>query len=125
MPNPHNIKVGDVLWVVFDGHSGRTGTVSKIGKRWGVFSDWKGTRFDLETLRIDGGQCSAYGRVWLSKDACEAEDVRECAWKHFRNQVERYHYPPDDLTTEEIRQMLAILRKARFGLNADLKKEGA
>ena len=111
MPNPHGIKVGDVLWVVFDGQPGRTGTVEKIGSRWGTFGDRKGTRFDLETLRIDGGQCSAYGRVWLSKEEWEAEDVRECAWRHFRNAVTRYSYPPDDLTTDDIRQMLAILRK--------------
>jgi hypothetical protein len=112
MPNPHNIKVGDVLWVVFDGQPGRTGTLEKIGSRWGTLQK-SGTRFDLETLRIDSGFYAAYGRVWLSKEAWEAEDVRECAWKHFWNAVTRYHYPPDDLTTEEIRQMLAILRKER------------
>ena len=113
MPNPHNIKVGDVLWVVFDGQPGRTGTVEKIGSRWGTFGDRKGTRFDLETLRIDSGFYAAYGRVWLSKGAWEAEKERCIGWELFRSAVGRYHSPPDDLTTEEIRQMLAILRKER------------
>ena len=111
MPNPHGIKVGDVLWVVFDGQPGRTGTVEKIGSRWGMFGDRKGTRFDLKTLHIDGGDHGSPGRAWLSEEAWEAEKERCIGWELFRRAVGRYHSPPDDLTTDEIRQMLAILRK--------------
>jgi len=110
MPNPHNIKVGDVLWVVFDGKPGEADTVTKVGSKWGVLRTYN-IRFNLETMRVATDDYHCYGRVWLSKEAWEAEDIRECAWRHFRNSVTRYHYPPDDLTTEEIRQMLAILRK--------------
>jgi len=65
--NPHNLQPNQPLWYVPDDKrdgSGREIVIASIGRRWA--STVCGMRFDLESLRADGGQYSSPGRCCRS-----------------------------------------------------------
>lgn len=79
--NPHNLQVGQVVW--FEPNDKRSRghemTVEHIGRLWAATKDRY--RIELTTLEVDGGPYSSPGRVWLSRDECEAETALDARWR--------------------------------------------
>lgn len=98
-------KVGQTLWYVprWNGNS-REVTIQKVGRVWLTLSN--GERCDMK-LMVNGNQ-SPNGRVYLSREAYEAEQALRKAWSAFAMLV-RGHRQPDGVTIEKIKQASALL----------------
>lgn len=104
-------KVGDRLFSV-TGDFGRAEKrtawvrVTKVGRRWAEYQeesfDWRhsGHRFDLETMKIDGGGLSSPGRVYRSEEEYQASLRVAALWRRFCRSVERAS--PNGLTEVDI-----------------------
>ena len=109
MSNPHNIKPGDWLYVVWNRRGAHNVRVAKVGRKWITLDT--GDRVDLETLGIDsGGFVGPPGRCYLSPEHYEREKLRASAWSGLKFFVRDYDRPPSHLTTEAIERVLGELR---------------
>lgn len=98
------IKVGDRLFVVNKGYSGRFlerwATVTKIGRKWadlqfeGRASRHRADRFDMETMELDGGDFTSPGRVYRSKEEWRWEARDERLWKEFHDAIRHLYKKP-------------------------------
>ena len=109
MSNPHNIKPGDLLYVIWNRRGAHNVRVGKVGHKWITLDT--GDRADLESLIIDsGGFGGPPGRCYLSVEHYEREQRRAVAWWDLCNCVDWFDRPPLHLTTEDIERVLGELR---------------
>lgn len=116
--NPHDITVGQQLFVVYDSKVGRGGSefmeVLKVGNKWATLGrpgrDWGHIKVHLVDRYIDGGQYSSPGSVYLSEQ--EYGDVHglAVAWAQFRKDIP--YRQPDGLTLTELNQAKVLLGMA-------------
>ena len=86
--------------------SGHTVTVTTVGRKWVQLSD--GHRVEMGQVSVDGGQYSSPGRLWPSKEACEAYRELCISWEDFSSRVSR-GAPPEGLTLDQLKQARALL----------------
>lgn len=83
------MKVGDRVFVQYwqrryhrDGEPLVEHVITKVGRKWAEIKEPSRVdrdyhmRFDMQTLRIDGGSFSEPGRVYLSREVWEEEQER-------------------------------------------------
>lgn len=96
--------IGQELWWVPTNGRGRSEpssvTVTKLGRRWIGLSN--GHKFDIDTMRADGGQYSSPGRCYLSQAEHEREMALEFAWAELRAAIENHYRPPPGVTVSQI-----------------------
>lgn len=109
MKNPHNLKVGQNLFMVKSRDYGsvneRLVVISKVGTKWAQLEC--GERVNLVGLFIDGGEYSSPGKCYL----CEQEyiDIKEkeiCWLKIYRSIT---HVTPN-CTLGELKEVARLLR---------------
>jgi len=108
MTNLHGIEVGQQLWYVphYRRYDNSTFvTVSKIGRKWATVEPARYPRFDLVTLRADGGGYSIPGTYWLSKEDCDEATLAFDLWQQLKRAVE-YSQPLTDVNG--IKQIAAM-----------------
>lgn len=74
--NTEVLKVGDlVLRIDRNGEKGRTGTVTKVGRRWASvrFSEWETVQVDARTREYNG---DSYGVRYMTTDEYAASQAR-------------------------------------------------
>lgn len=86
-------------------NTGEMVTITKIGRRWLTLSN--GHRADATTLYADGGQYSAPGRCFISRESREIERARDSAWTALRNNMQRR--APDKVSAEDIAHATRLL----------------
>lgn len=98
------VKVGDRLFAV-----SRVGiridarwiVVDKIGRKWAEFRSEGRTsfgRFDIETMKIDGGSFTSAGRVYPSEDAYREVLRLDELWTELRRRIDQTYIRPLHLT---------------------------
>lgn len=102
------LTVGQELWYVpedrrFVGQAHAV-RITKIGRKWAEVGRGLG-RVNIETLWVDGGNYSSPGRCWLSREAWEAETIRQEAWSRLKEVVGRMWAAPDNISEADIRQI--------------------
>lgn len=115
--NPHNLTVGQKLYIVYDRNVSRNGTeflvVTKIGNKWATLQHpdrtWATSeRVDLEDMRLDGGQYSSPGKAYLSEQHYKTEMELNEAWRAFQQSLS-YSQAPKGLTIEKLEQIKVLL----------------
>lgn len=83
------------------------GIITKVGRRWISFTHTNGlgqSRFDAETMHIDGAGYSSPGRVYPTmRDYEETLEANE-AWKELRQAMRRH--PPKGMSADRIREIV-------------------
>ena len=103
--------VGQAVWVERKerfGTRGKEETVIKVGRRWAEISGPHGSRFDIETWRLDGGKYTSPGNVYPSLETRSKEVSLMAAWHNFSSAIDRYSAPPN-VTIEAIQQAADLL----------------
>lgn len=113
MTNPHNLKVGQKLYLVSSEHGWRGSspefiTLTGVGKKWATFERYgRKEKVHLEELYIDGKEYSSPGQCWLSKKEYIAYLEAKEAWGKLHRRIG--HNIPDGVTLEKINQARKIL----------------
>ncbi len=109
MSNPHNITVGQELYVLGDLYwsgrenvGGRLIRVTKVGRKWAYLAN--NDRVDLETLCL----FSSPGRGYLSEQHYEQVKATTKHWVRFKLALDRSVMSPS-LTIEDIDHAASIL----------------
>lgn len=111
MTHPNGWAVGMTVWAASRNDlPPEENIITKIGRRWISFKSTKigrESRFDAETLVIDGGQYSSPGKVYPSLD--EYHERSECGrlWTEYRRKLP--WRPPAEMTCERIKQLIEEL----------------
>lgn len=82
--------------------------VTKVGRKWAEFVRAKyfkagepprspAGRFDMETLKLDGGSFTSPGSVYRTADEYEWAVREEKLWEQFRRALDRLHRKPDNV----------------------------
>ena len=118
MANPRGIEVGQQLWYVpsYSRYENSTFvTVSKIGRKWATVEPARYPRFDLGTLRADGGVYSSPGTYWLLKKDYDESVLASDLWQQLKLAVE-YSKPLTDVNgIKQIALMCGIELKMPSG----------
>lgn len=113
------IKPGDRFFSVRSNRRPREAwiVVTKVGRRWADYvtdgyeaAPHFGGRFDIETLRIDGGRFSSPGRVYRTEDEYREQARLSVIWQAFRTKVDRSYQPPDKVGVVDILKAADALR---------------
>ena len=101
------LKVGQKLWLV-PSHKyygpAREVEIEKVGRKFANITGRK--RIFIGSLVVDDES----GKCHLSREAFEADQLRQSAWSKFRTDLSYYKYRLHDATIEEIQKARAILR---------------
>lgn len=114
--NPHNLKVGQELYMVPSRRMGdpRMVTIAKIGRIWATLEGHTG-RICMERLFLDGGQYSSRASCYLSKDDYLQRKERERVWNEFSRQVDQMGLHEDI--------SIAGIKRAAFILGIGIKEK--
>ena len=83
--------------------------VKKIGKKWAAL-DFSGHRFDINTLKLDGGNYSSPGTVYRSPDEYEAQLELDRVWRIVSNNIRHTYKLKDGVTINDIRRAAQLLQ---------------
>lgn len=106
--HPNGWEVGMTVYVVLDRRNMAPPTeaeITKIGRKWIYFG--YGSRFDADTMRIDGGQYQSRGRVWLSRAEYAEQTEIAKSWLHLYRRLGSI--PPRGMTLARIAELEAEL----------------
>lgn len=118
-------KVGDKVYVVFDGSRGIDGkhvemVVDKVARKWVTISDGRSRfrspwRFDVETGRLDGGGFTSPGRAFASARDYEETAAAERAWVALKRDLDHKRKPRSVTASDiaEARRLLGVPEVAR------------
>ncbi len=113
MSNPHNITVGQELYVVShlywrarENVGGSLIRVTKVGRKWAYLANHD--RVDLETMCLDGRGFFSPGRCYLSEQHYEQVKATTKHWVRFKLALDRSVMSPN-LTIEDIDHAASII----------------
>lgn len=104
--NPHGLKVGQEVYYVSnirDRHKAFVNVV-KVGRVWAELSNDYG-RANLRTLKIDGGQSSSPGRVYLNEQAY----LDQCEFIAISKKITGSLFATFNCTLDELREAAKLL----------------
>lgn len=108
-------KVGGTVYV----HANHTGgdskdyPISKVGRTWAYLDrggDYESFRAEMKTGKIETAPGFTYGWAWPSKEAYDAEQRRQRAWRGIRDLVTGVYLAPDGVSVEDINKAAELLR---------------
>src|SRR6187549_495671 len=117
MPNPHNLKVGDVLWCFPSNHRGGHDDlislpVRLVGNKYGHV-EWKHfgiERVDLVTLHRFVGD-GYKEQCYLTREGAEEAVARKAAWAALAELLRPFgSVARPDLSSRQLRHIEAILK---------------
>ncbi len=102
------LKVGDVLWLQSGARhtSSEEITLTKVGRKWACF-DQAGSRFDMKTGEVDGGNYSSWGQVYASKAFADTERRRLRVWSRIKHGMG--YTPGEDVTLSRVMRAADLL----------------
>lgn len=108
------LKVGDKVYFVRSGHSGRTYpewlTVEKVGRKWVQLS--RDYRLPIGSMYIDGRGYASPGRCYMSQEDYERHQLRRAQWQLIREFVDRrYGNPPEGCDLDAVANALGFTLK--------------
>ena len=96
--------------------------VSKVGRKW-VYFDNGYSRFDKDTMQIDGGNYTSPGRVFVNKRHYDLKKEANELWVEVRKKVDLLWGTPSIETVDEIEQAISDLKQCLISI--ELEKEHA
>jgi hypothetical protein len=82
--------------------------IAKVGRKWVTVGEgWREQRFDFDGL--SDRQWGHPTRMWASREAFEAEQQRQDAWRDLQSAT-RIPSPPDGVTIADIRAALSLAK---------------
>jgi hypothetical protein len=112
-------KVGQTLWFqrtlnVRDSGSGEYVVVTKVGRKWVDLAKaaWPAQSYYKVvqgTTQVDGGAYSSPGRLWETKEACNAYVQVAAEWQALTVALSGTYAPPQGVTLEALTQARALL----------------
>ena len=88
-----------------------TDTIEKVGRKWVTLTGRhnRTTRFDIETHRLDGGDYSSPGAVYLNEAEYTDATCRAWAWGQLRSAVYNKCNVPEHLSLTDIEGIKALI----------------
>jgi hypothetical protein len=87
----------------------RTDTITKVGRKWITTACIRGltTRFDAETLYIDGGRYASPGKVYADEAIYRETTALHQLWRDFRSYLP--YAIPDHLTMGDVLELILLV----------------
>jgi len=86
--------------------------VTHVGRKWVSLSFALGEKtlykVTIDSVHLDGGDYTSPGRLWESKEACQAFHKIKMEWASLKRDIE-YRSVPEGLTPEVIEQVRILL----------------
>lgn len=82
-------------------------TVGKVGRKWALFDAGYYGRFDIETLRFDGGSHNI--RIFFSEADYVLSIKRRELWDRIRKQAREQHIPKECIGVDQLESIVEIL----------------
>jgi hypothetical protein len=115
MAHPQGWEVGmDVCVVYTENVRGEpnpiTANITKVGRKWITTACIQGftTRFDAETMYIDGGRYSSPGKVYVDERAYHETTSLHKLWRDFRSYLP--YAIPDHLTIGDVSELILLVQ---------------
>lgn len=109
MTNKKDFYIGQKIWYVNEGRNGLYRTVTKVGRDWVYLNN--GNRFNIETMKIDGGNYFSPGKCYLSEEDEIKERELNKAWQDFKTKIRNIYHVPKSVTIEDIKQTEKLIFK--------------
>jgi hypothetical protein len=114
MAHPQGWEVGMEVCVVYTLNvrgdpTPRTETITKVGRKWITTACIRGltTRFDAETLYIDGGSYASPGKVYADEEEYRRTTLKQELWKDFH--IRLTSHAPDHLTVDDVKSIRSLV----------------
>jgi hypothetical protein len=87
----------------------RTDKITKVGRKWITTTCIHGftTRFDADTMRIDGGQYSSPGMVYADEEDYRRTTLKEELWKDLY--IRLTSQAPDHFTVDDVKSIRSLV----------------
>jgi hypothetical protein len=122
---PTDFQSGQKLFALYD-HNVKSPTlegitITKIGRQWVSFARdsyryHADSRFNPNTMRIDGGNYTSPGDVWISEEDWKDDQLAQRLWMQVRNRM-----PPmanERMTPDVVRQIGKMIYGSEFDADA-------
>lgn len=112
--NPHNLEVGQKLWLVTtvnrsrgeDKHNDYFVLVKTVGRKWAeIAGSNTDARINLKTLKADGRGYASWATCYLDKDEYQRQKATRQLWDKIKDAV---NVQPSDDKVKQIAEILGV-----------------
>ncbi len=101
MTNPHNLEVGQRLFMVSTLNRSRHGrndsweTIRKVGRKWATLEGYEKYRVSLEFLSVDGGEYVSPAQCYLTEKEYREKVCKQKCWGKIQQRLRGMFQSPD------------------------------
>ena len=109
-------KVGGTVYVHAQTTNGdsKNYPIRKVGRTWAYIDRGDGYelyRVEMKTGKVEAAHGYSYGWAWPSREAYNAEQERQHAWRSLRDLIGGVYHAPDGVTIEDMAKVAGLIRQ--------------